>query len=43
MWRRLANMIDLQTVGGKTCSIAAFDERLPAMSALLDSAEDGRR
>jgi hypothetical protein len=40
MWRRLANMIDMQMVGGKTCSIAAFDERLPAMAALMDSVGD---
>ena len=39
MWRRLANMIDMQMVGGKGCSIAAFDERLPAMTALMDGAE----
>ena len=41
MWRRLANMIDMQMVGGKTCSIAAFDERLPAMTELLRSSEGG--
>lgn len=42
-WRRLANMIDMQMVGGKGCSIAAFDERLPAMTVLMDGAgeEDG--
>src|ERR1035441_4415939 len=41
MWRRLANMIDMQMVGGKGCSIAAFDERLPAMTALLGGGEAG--
>jgi hypothetical protein len=39
MWRRMANAIDIQMVGGKGCSIAAFDERLPAMAALVDGAE----
>jgi hypothetical protein len=41
MWRRLANMIDMQMVGGKGCSIAAFDERLPAMTALLGGGAAG--
>ena len=40
MWRRLANMIDMQMIGGKTCSIAAFDERLPAMAALRDAPDE---
>src|ERR1039457_6709859 len=39
MWRRLANMIDMQMVGGKGCSIAAFDERLPEMTALMAGAD----
>lgn len=43
MWRRLANMIDMQMVGGSGCSIAAFDERLPAMAQLRDAPDPTER
>jgi len=38
-WRRLANMLDMQMIGGQGCSIAAFDERLPEFAALRDAPE----
>lgn len=40
MWRKMANMLDLKLIGGKTCVITAFDERLPAMARLRDAAEE---
>lgn len=40
-WRRLANMLEMELLGGKTCVIAAFDERLPEMAALLGEADAG--
>lgn len=30
-WRVLANMLQMDMIGGKGCAIAVFDERLPAL------------
>jgi hypothetical protein len=40
MWRRMANMLDLKLIGGTTCVITAFDERLPAMAKLRDGTDE---
>lgn len=31
IWRQMANMLDMELIGGKTCVIAAFDERRPSL------------
>ncbi len=38
-WRKFANLLELELIGGKTCVITPFDERRPAMLALRASAE----
>jgi hypothetical protein len=41
MWRKMANMLELKLIGGKTCVITAFDERLPAWADSLIEALGG--
>jgi len=31
MWRRFANLLEMQLIGGKGCVITPFDERRPAL------------
>lgn len=35
-WRRIANILEMQFVGGEGCVITPFDERLPAFADVLE-------
>lgn len=37
-WRKFANLLDMEFIGGKGCVVAPFDERRPAFVAALESA-----
>lgn len=34
-WRKFANLLDMELIGGKGCVIAPFDERRPEFAALI--------
>lgn len=36
MWRRLANRMQRQFIGGEGCVMGYFDERLPALARAVD-------
>lgn len=42
MWRKFANLLEFEFIGGRGCVIRPFDERAPEMYALLaDNQPDG--
>lgn len=34
LWRKMANLLNMDFIGGEGCSIAAFDERRPQLPPL---------
>lgn len=38
-WRRIANILQMELIGGDGCVVARFDHRLPEFCALLDKSE----
>lgn len=38
-WRKAANLLQMDLLGGEGCVIAAFDERLPKYTKLIEEAK----
>ena len=40
MWRKFANLLEMELIGGKGCVITPFDERRPEMLRLMGESGD---
>lgn len=37
MWRKFANLLEMELIGGKGCVVTPFDERKPEMARLMEA------
>lgn len=40
-WRKFANLLEMELIGGKGCTITPFDERRPSLAELTEEGKAG--